>query len=322
MGEARFAAIDLGTVSSRLLCATVRDGVVVNSAKRTVITDLGEGVDASGVFAPGAIERVARVCGEFVNEARAYGATCVSTTLTSAARDVSNGEKLLGRLRDLGLAPQVISGNVEALLTFYGVAHDFPGERIAVADSGGGSTELVVGAYAPGEGARAFALDCAQSLNIGCRRVTERFFTQEPPAQDEVEAAVAWMAPQFEAYWSELPARPDRLIAVGAMVHELAVYDSHFVHLRDLTAEQVDDAIEMMRGLCVEQVAALPGIQPKRAPVIFAGAVIVRELMRAGGYKRLTVSENSLLAGAAATICETMAGGEPVIGWAPTLSAL
>lgn len=328
MGEARFAAIDLGTVSSRLLCATVRDGVVVNSTKRTVITDLGEGVDASGVFAPGAIERVARACGEFVNEARAYGATCVSTTLTSAARDVSNGEELLVRLRDLGLEPQVISGNVEARLTFYGVAHDFPGERIAVADSGGGSTELVVGAYAPGEGARAFALDCAQSLNIGCRRVTERFFTQEPPAQDEIEAAVAWMAPQFEAYWSELPARPDRLIAVGgtvtslvAMVHELAVYDSHFVHLRDLTAEQVDDAIEMMRGLRVEQVAALPGIQPKRAPVIFAGAVIVRELMRAGGYKRLTVSENSLLAGAAATICETMAGGEPVIGWAPTLSA-
>lgn len=170
MEEARFATIDLGTVSSRLLCATVRDGVVVNSTKRTVITDLGEGVDASGVFAPGAIERVTRVCGEFVNEARAYGATCVSTTLTSAARDVSNGEKLLGRLRDLGLEPQVISGNVEARLTFYGVAHDFPGERIAVADSGGGSTELVVGAYAPGEGARF----CPRLRSIAQHRLSAR----------------------------------------------------------------------------------------------------------------------------------------------------
>lgn len=329
MLDIKLAAIDLGTVSSRLLCATVRDGVVIDSVKRTVITDLGENVDASGVFAPGAIERVTRACSEFANEARAYGATCVSTTLTSAARDVSNGEELLGRLRDLGLEPQIISGEVEARLTFYGVAHDFPGERIAVADSGGGSTELVVGAYVADGGEGAFALERAQSLNIGCRRVTERFFAQEPPTESEVEAAAAWMAPQFEEYWNELPTHPDRLIAVGgtvtslvAMVHELIVYDSHFVHLRDLTAGQVEEAIEMMRGLHVEQIAALPGIQPKRAPVILAGAVIIRELMRAGGYDRLTVSENSLLAGAAATIYETISGGASAIGWIPTLSPL
>lgn len=360
--ELKLAAIDLGTVSSRLLCATVRAGRVIESSKHTVITDLGEGVDAHGVFAPAAIERVAQACAQFVDKARAFGAQVVCTTLTSAARDVSNGDDLLSRLRALGLKPQVIPGEIEARLTFYGVAHDFAGERIAVADSGGGSTEIVVGAY--GRADAAFDVSRAESLNIGCRRVTERFFSSMPPAAGEIDAAVSWVRPQFDAYWQglggccpvgcdgltacegaaergadardhpferETPAgRPDRLIAVGgtvtslvAMVHKLEKYDSHFVHLRDLTLGELDACIELMSSLDVAGIASLPGVQGKRAPVLLAGSLVIRELMRAGRYDRLTVSENSLLAGAAATIYEAVSSeGAPVIGWTPELSGL
>lgn len=324
MSTVKIAAIDLGTVSSRLLCVEMSNGQITASTKRTVITDLGERVDATGVFAPAAIDRVTQACTEFVREAREFGAQHVCCTLTSAARDVSNGNDLLDRLRDLGLVPQVIPGEVEARLTFYGVARDFANERIAVADSGGGSTELVVGRASDG----GLELDCAESLNIGCRRVTERFFSSVPPSADELDKAAAWARAQFEPYWARLANRPERLVAVGgtvttlvAMVHELAVYDSHFVHLRDLTIEQVEDGIDRMRSLTVEQIAQLPGIQAKRAPVILAGAIVVRELMRAGGYGRLTVSENSLLAGAAATIYEVAMSGRTVIGWIPELSS-
>lgn len=324
MSAVKIAAIDLGTVSSRLLCAEMSNGQITASTKRTVITDLGERVDATGVFAPAAIDRVTQACAEFVREAREFGAQHVCCTLTSAARDVSNGNELLDRLRDLGLVPQVIPGEVEARLTFYGVAHDFANERIAVADSGGGSTELVVGRACDG----GLELDCTESLNIGCRRVTERFFSSVPPSADELDKAAAWARAQFEPYWAGLANRPERLVAVGgtvttlvAMVHELAVYDSHFVHLRDLTIEQVEDGIDRMRSLTVEQIAQLPGIHAKRAPVILAGAIVVRELMRAGGYGRLTVSENSLLAGAAATIYEAAVSGRTVIGWIPELSS-
>lgn len=324
MSTVKIAAIDLGTVSSRLLCAEMSNGQITASIKRTVITDLGERVDATGVFAPAAIDRVTQACAEFVRKAREFGAQHVCCTLTSAARDVSNGNDLLDRLRDLGLVPQVIPGEVEARLTFYGVAHDFANERIAVADSGGGSTELVVGRACDG----GLELDCTESLNIGCRRVTERFFSSVPPSADELDKAAAWARAQFEPYWAGLANRPERLVAVGgtvttlvAMVHELAVYDSHFVHLRDLTIEQVEDGIDRMRSLTVEQIAQLPGIQAKRAPVILAGAIVVRELMRAGGYGRLTVSENSLLAGAAATIYEVAMSGRTVIGWIPELSS-
>ena len=254
---------------------------------------------------------------------------CASAPRARAARDASNAALLLDGLRELGLEPQVIPGEVEARLTFFGVAHDFAGERIIVADSGGGSTELATGVYAPERGV--FALEGTRSLDIGCRRVTERFFSALPPADGELAAAANWAGEQFAAYFEGLPSnfeRAERLVAVGgtvttlvALVHELEPYDSNFVHLRELSLEQISAAIDRMSTLGVEGIAA-PGGQPKRAGVILAGAVVIRELMRAGGYKTLTVSENSLLAGMAATINEVLDGATPTIAWTPTLSTL
>ena len=89
------AAIDLGTVSSRLVLAQVEGGAIVESSKHTEITDLGEGVDATGCFCEAAVERVLAACRMFVDEARAFGAACICTTCTSAARDASNAALLL-----------------------------------------------------------------------------------------------------------------------------------------------------------------------------------------------------------------------------------
>lgn len=325
----RIASIDLGTVSSRLLLATVADGVIVDSNKHTVITNLGEGVDATGSLCDAAIARVISACREFCREADAFGPAAVCTTLTSAARDAQNGDVLIDALRGLGLCPQIIPGEVEAKLTFYGVAHDFEGQVIAVADSGGGSTELALGSYGAGW---PLELSSVESLNIGCRRVTERFFSALPPQDGEVERAAAWAAEQFEAFWAGIAERPDRLVAVGgtvttlvAMTERMERYDSSRVHLHRLGIEDVEACIEEMRVLDAASIAGLPGVQEKRASVLLGGAVIIRELMRAGGYEELTVSENSLLAGMAATMFETLARGDedgfkPVVGWKPELS--
>ena len=328
----RIAAIDLGTVSSRLVLAEVSGGVILSSRKHTEITDLGEGVDATGRFCAGAIERVVAACTQFVDEARDFGAEVICTTCTSAARDAENAEELLGRLRTLGLKPQVIAGLVEARLTFFGVAHDFEGERILVADSGGGSTELACGSYRTAPSS--LELESARSLDIGCRRVTEKFLHADPANDDQLAAASAWADEQLAAYWSgAAPApdgifeRPDRLVAVGgtvttlvAMVHELTQYDPAFVHLHGLSLAEAEGAIARMRGLSAKEIAGLPGIQPKRARVILAGALIIRSLMRTGGYTELTVSENSLLAGMAATINEVLDGESATIGWTPELA--
>ena len=184
--------------------------------------------------------------------------------------------------------------------------------------------------YAPERGV--FALEGTRSLDIGCRRVTERFFSALPPTDSELAAAGVWAGEQFGAYFEDLPVDfecAERLVAVGgtvttlvALVHELEPYDSSFVHLRELSMEQISAAIDRISTLDVEGIAALPGVQPKRAGVILAGAVVIRELMRAGGYDALTVSENSLLAGMVATINEVLDGATPTIAWTPSLSAL
>lgn len=321
----RVAAIDLGTVTSRLSCATVVGPRVLSSRKHSMITDLGEGVDATGAFCDAAIERVASACATYVDEARAFGAEAACCTLTSAARDASNAEVLLGRLRDLGLAPQVIPGELEARLTFFGVASDFPGEDIAVADSGGGSTEIALGSLPAGAGS--LSLDHVRSLDIGCRRMTERFFHGDPPAPEDIEAASAWAHEVFASFWDGFADRPSRLVAVGgtvttmvAMTHELEVYDPAFVHLHELLLDEVERVIDRIKVMPVSEIAQLKGIQPKRARVMLAGSINIRELMRAGGYTSLTVSENSLLAGLAATIGEALEGAGTTIGWTPELS--
>lgn len=184
--------------------------------------------------------------------------------------------------------------------------------------------------YAPERGV--FALEGTRSLDIGCRRVTERFFSALPPTDGELAAAANWAGEQFAAYFEGLPVdfeRAERLVAVGgtvttlvALVHELEPYDSSFVHLRELSMEQVSAAIErhVHAGCCRHRRAARRAA--KRAGVILAGAVVIRELMRAGNYDTLTVSENSLLAGMAATINETLDGATPTIAWTPSLSTL
>lgn len=322
--EFSVASIDLGTVSSRLMLARVREGAIVRSTKHTVITDLGEGVDATGSLSAAAIARVLDACAGFCEEIRAFCPDAVCTTLTSAARDAKNGSELLEGLRELGLRPQVIPGEVEARLTFFGVAHDFCGETIAVADSGGGSTELAQGCYLPG---RPLEVAGVRSLDIGCRRITERFFSALPPTADDLECAAAWAHGQFSRYWQNVEVAPERLVAVGgtvttlvAMLERLEPYDPSRVHLHGLSYRDVQRCIDTLAGLDANEIAGLPGVQEKRAPVLLGGAVIIRELMRDGGYSALTVSENSLLAGMAATMFEVLCGEDPVIGWKPELS--
>ena len=112
--------------------------------------------------------------------------------------------------------------------------------------------------------------------------MTERFFSALPPADGELSAAAAWSGEQFAAYFEGLPSdfeHAERLVAVGgtvttlvALVHKLEPYDSSFVHLCELSLEQVSAAIERMSVLDAEGIATLPGVQPKRAGVILAGA--------------------------------------------------
>ena len=320
----RVAVIDIGTVTARLGVSDVAGGRVERCAKTSTICNLGEGVAETGLLSAAACERVLTCVRDYVASAREAGARAACCTLTSAARDAANADELLGGLVALGLEPQVIPGETEGALTFLGVAQDFRGQRIVVADNGGGSTEVAVGGV---------SLEAVRSLNVGCRRGTDLFLSREdPPGAEALERARSFCR---ERFCEELPtgARDavagGRLVCVGGTVTTLVAiaaaldpYDPSFVHLHDLGLDEVDELAERLAGLPLERRREVTGLQPKRAGVIVAGALCVSELMRACGADKLTVSESDLLFGLSLAAGAAACGEAAPVAWRPRLSAM
>ena len=146
----RYAVIDLGTVTCRMLVADVDAFGCLHELRREyAIVNLGEGVDASGTLSPDAIERAAATVERYLtllDELAPAGAPVeVAALATSAARDAANKDALIARLARAGVDLRIIPGDVEARLSFSGASLDYAGEDLLVVDVGGGSTEIVAG---------------------------------------------------------------------------------------------------------------------------------------------------------------------------------
>ena len=219
----RIAAIDIGTVTTRLLVADTDGTDVTEVLRRTLVTHLGEGLHATGALSAAGIERVADAVRGFAADIARVGADTVSAVATSAARDASNGEAFIAAVEDAGVRPHIIPGPVEARLSFSGAAWGRGGENILVADLGGGSTELILGsAVADGAGhEEACRIDLARSLDVGSRRVLDMFLHSDPPDPAELDAATQWVRTQMRPYFDEMPspasvsAKPERLGSCG-----------------------------------------------------------------------------------------------------------
>lgn len=326
----RVAIIDVGTVTARLAIADVEGGRVLNLMKQSTIVNLGEGVDASGRLLPAAMDRAVACLSAYVETARRAGYDGMSCTLTSAARDAENAGELLSRLDGLGLRPEVIPGQVEGSLTFLGVAQDFPGAQILVADNGGGSTELALGQL--GEGGLSLAY--VRSLDVGCRRMTERYFADGGAAtQAQLAEAGAFAETLFADAACEMRevagegGSPERLVVTGgtstsmvAVEKSLVPYDPKQVHLATLSRAQVEGIEHMLAALPVGGRAEVAGLQPQRAPVMLGGVVAVDALMRATGFDVLTVSESDLLFGMAIQVAAVVEGAAAPLAWRPQVA--
>ncbi|MHB8739958.1 MAG: Ppx/GppA phosphatase family protein, partial [Coriobacteriia bacterium] len=145
MAGQRRAAIDIGTVTTRLLVADVADDVIHEVVRRSRITHLGEGWSSTGVLSEAGMARTAAAVAEFVAEARQLGVGHIVAVATSASRDASNSAEFVARLERIGIRPEVIPGDREGYLTFVGATYGFCNEQVMVVDVGGGSTEVVLG---------------------------------------------------------------------------------------------------------------------------------------------------------------------------------
>ena len=305
----RVAVVDLGTNSTRLLIADVEpsgDGArprLTEVEKRTVVTRLGQDVDATGSLQDEAIERVVEVLAEYRGLIDEHGAERTVAVLTSAVRDADNGEAFTERVRDeFGLDAQTISGEQEARLTFLGATSERPAdapEPVVVIDIGGGSTEYVVG-----EGGE---LRFHVSTQSGAVRQTERHVRTDPPARDEVDAMSEEVRSLIEA---EVPADVRQMtraaIAVAGTATSLAAidqklepYDPARVHGYVLSLERAREALEMLAAMTDEERRNLPGLHPARAPAIVAGATHLVQALEAFNLDSTEVSEHDLLRGAA-----------------------
>lgn len=322
----RVAVIDVGTVTARLAVADVEGPRVIHLARQSTIVNLGEGVDETGMLSPDACARLLACIDGYLASIRESGAKVVCCTLTSAARDAKNSSELTDELARRGLAAQVIPGAVEGSLTFLGVAQDFPDTPLLVADNGGGSTEFALGVLAAGK----LELDIVRSIDVGCRRITEKFLSlTDPPSEQDVASAHAFASEAFapvRSWRKEMAHVPERVVVTGgtsttivALEKELVPYDSAQVHLARITSEAVECQERRLAHLTVEERASLPGIQPKRAPVILGGVIAVSEVMRASGFDELTVSESDLLFGLSLTVAATALGEPSPVGWRPVL---
>jgi exopolyphosphatase/guanosine-5'-triphosphate,3'-diphosphate pyrophosphatase len=295
----RVAAVDLGTNSTRLLVADVRDGRLDEVVRRLKITRLGEGVDERRRLLPAPIARVRNVLTDFRREAEQLGAERTLAIATSAVRDAENGEAFLGEVEwSYGFSTRLLSGHDEAQLTFRGVAADREIEReTLVVDIGGGSTELVAGGPD--------GLQFHESFDLGCVRLTERFLASDPPAPEELgECAAAVRSLLAERVPDDV--RPAAAIGVAGTITTIAAldlglaeYDADRVHGHSISRGGMIEQLDRLASLPLERRREVPALEPERAPVIVAGAVILREALEYFGLDGIEASERDILDGAA-----------------------
>ena len=293
----RVGAIDLGTNSTRLLVADVEGGHVEEVGRGLRITRLGEGVDKRRRLLPAPVARVRNVLADFRRELDRLGAARTLAVATSAVRDAENGEAFLGEVEwSYGFSTRLLTGDDEARLTYRGVTAGRSLEpRTLVVDIGGGSTELILA-------------DWHASLDLGSVRMTERFGEDI----DAIGAYVHAITPALDVLGAVGVA--GTVTSIAALDLGLVEYDPLRVHGHVLTMDAIDEQLARLAALPLEERRRLPGLEPERAPVIVAGAAILRELLRRYGLDRIEASEHDLLHGTALAAAELP---EPTEGNAP-----
>ncbi|MET8923637.1 Ppx/GppA phosphatase family protein [Streptomyces sp. NPDC004623] len=307
----RVAAVDCGTNSIRLLVADVdpATGDFTELDRRMRIVRLGQGVDRTGRLAPEALERTFDACRDYAAAIKELGAERIRFVATSASRDAENSDTFVRGVQEiLGVEPEVVTGDLEAQLSFDGATKELVGadhleKPYLVVDIGGGSTEFVVG----DDRVRA-----ARSVDIGCVRMTERHLVLDgavldPPTPDRIAAIRADVAAALDLVEETVPISSAATLVglagtvttVAAMALGLEEYDSEAIHHSRVSVERVRELTERLLASTHEERAAIPAMHPGRVDVIASGALVLLAVMERAGAREVVVSEHDILDGIA-----------------------
>ncbi len=292
------ATIDIGTNTTLLLVARLSPGGALQLVEeRAEITRLGRGIGAGGTLGAEGIARTLASLQEFAAVARRHQAK-IAAIGTEALRRAPNAAAFLEPAREiLGTPIEVIDGAREAALTFRAVAEAFPAAlagALTVVDIGGGSTEIVIAT----RGEVTFNV----SLPLGSVRLTERFVHHDPPGLDELAAVTAAVDAALAGVPFPAPGTiPVTLVGVAgtvtslaAMAEALVSYDPARVHGYRLSQEALAEQIARLRVGTQAARERIIGLDPRRADVILAGALILQRIAAAAQVGEIEVSDRGI----------------------------
>jgi exopolyphosphatase / guanosine-5'-triphosphate,3'-diphosphate pyrophosphatase len=298
----RVAVVDIGTNSTRLLVAEPDGaGGLRELARESIVTRLGEGVDATGRLGDEPQARVFRVLDGFRETMDAHDADVRTAVMTSAVRDAANGAEFAAAVRDrYGLEGRTLSGDEEARLSFLGATASRPADaELLVIDIGGGSTEMVEGAGTQ--------VEFHVSTQVGVVRHTERFLHTDPPTAEELDALAQAARETIEAAVpADVRERVQAAIAVAGTATQLAAidleldpYDRSRIEGHRLSRARLQELQDRLAAVPLPERREITGLDPARAPTIVAGVTVLLQVAGAFELEAVEVSERDILWGVA-----------------------
>lgn len=276
-----FAAVDIGSNSVRLKIARAVRGRLETLHEEREVTRLGESVFANGVLDPQAMSLTMRVLRRFHRSVQTHAADRVRVVATSALRDARNSRAFLDWVRSAtGWKAEIVSGLEEGRLIHLGILSNarVGGARALLIDLGGGSCELTlsIGGH----------IEDMVSLPIGAVRLTQTFLQHDPPKKAELEQMRGLIQREISRIEKRITAAKVQVTIAtsgtpaalsGLYAANLRAYDETKPHT--VPHEAVSKSLKELSRRNLAQRRALPGIGPRRAEIIIAGAMVFSELM-------------------------------------------
>jgi exopolyphosphatase / guanosine-5'-triphosphate,3'-diphosphate pyrophosphatase len=294
-----YAAIDIGSNTTRVLVAEPTDGQLRKAMEQRAYTRIGKASQHNGAVDAEKIAEVAEAVATQVRLAEELGAEAIRTVATAAIREATNREAIVAEIeRVAGVSVDVLSEQDEGRLAFLGatktLGHPVQGE-VAVVDVGGGSSEVVVGSAS--EGVRS-----VQSFKVGSGSLADDFLSNDPPSPAELRAVREYIAEFFDGIEFE---QPGQAVAVGGSATSLRTLVG-----AALEYETLERAIRVLTGAPIADVAKRFELDPRRVRILPTGVLLLEKLSELLGQP-LQIGKGGLREGVILDLLNGAANGSP-----------
>ncbi|BEP27904.1 Ppx/GppA phosphatase family protein [Helicovermis profundi] len=295
----KYAVIDIGSNSVRLLCAKVKNQKIVDSYKKLSMTRMGYKVNETKLLSTKSMELSYKAIKEYYKNLLKDNYKLVDIIATSAVRDSLNKSEFVNMFQNIGLNINIISGKEEARLGYLGVLSgiEINNKNILIIDIGGGSTEFIVG--------NSSEILFSESIDMGAVRFSEKYIELEIPSLREINNLEEDILDKINnIYGKIMEFNPEICFGIGGTITTMGAidlsmenYDSNLIHNYNLKLENLNKQIEKLSKITLEEKYKIRGLQPKRADIIFAGSKILYLILKQFNFNKITISDYDNLEG-------------------------